>query len=256
MTRRPIATIKAATDLPARLYGGNAQDVEISGLDYTLHLDLSKLPASPAPTSNDHKWTVVWDELANTYKRVEFSHLPGGVGPAGAQGLPGPAGPAGLTGLQGPIGGPGPAGATGSIGPTGSPGAPGATGPTGPQGLQGPPGQTSAAVASVSDVPPASPVDGQLWVAITEGGPRYRDASMVYNPPSLSLGSPVPLQSLTVTGAVVGDFVIASFSLPLQGAVLQGWVSAANQVTFAFSYPGSGSLDLASGTVRVRVWAQ
>jgi hypothetical protein len=147
MTRRPIATIKAATDLPARLYGGNAQDVEISGLDYTLHLDLSKLPTSPAPTANDHKWTVVWDELANTYKRVEFTHLPGGVGPAGPAGLTGPTGPPGQTGLQGPQGPTGLKGDPGPIGPTGSPGVPGATGAAGAPGPQGPPGQATAAVA-------------------------------------------------------------------------------------------------------------
>ena len=65
-------TIKAATDIPARLIGGNAQSVEVRGLDYTLHLDLEKLPTSEAPEVNDGSWTVVWDEVENVYKRVEL----------------------------------------------------------------------------------------------------------------------------------------------------------------------------------------
>ena len=103
----PVYTIKTATDLPARLYGGNAQEVEVRGLDYTLHLDLEKLPESEAPTSNDGKWTVVWDETTNQYKRVEFTALPGGVGVPGS---PGPQGPQGI---------PGPPGATGPVGEVG-----------------------------------------------------------------------------------------------------------------------------------------
>ena len=130
----PALTIRAVTDLPARLYGGNAQAVEIDGLDYTLHLDLSKLPTSPAPTANSHKWTVLWDETANLYKRVEFTNLPGSVGPAG------PTGPAGPIGPIGPIGPGGPAGPTGSTGPIGQAGPQGPTGPAGPTGIQGPPG--------------------------------------------------------------------------------------------------------------------
>jgi hypothetical protein len=82
----PAVTIKAITDLPARLYGGNAQTVEIVALDYTLHLDLSKLPQSEAPTAYDQKWTVVWDQAANTYKRVELMTLRGPAGPSGATG--------------------------------------------------------------------------------------------------------------------------------------------------------------------------
>ena len=82
----PALTIRAVTDLPARLYGGNAQAVEIDGLDYTLHLDLSKLPTSPAPTANSHKWTVLWDETANLYKRVELPTSRAALAQLGRQG--------------------------------------------------------------------------------------------------------------------------------------------------------------------------
>lgn len=71
----PVPIIKATTDIPARLFGGNAQEVEVVGLDYTLHLDIEKLPKSDAPVLNDGKWTVCWDEALNTYTRVEYSHL-------------------------------------------------------------------------------------------------------------------------------------------------------------------------------------
>jgi hypothetical protein len=145
MSKRPIATIKAVTDLPARLYGGNAQAVEVSGLDYTLHLDLSKLPVSAAPTANAHKWTVLWDEIANLYKRVEFTALPAGVGPTGPKGDKGDTGtqgPTGSTGPTGPVGATGPQGIPGGVGPQGTPGATGAVGPTGPKGDKGDAGPT------------------------------------------------------------------------------------------------------------------
>lgn len=71
----PVTTIKAVTDLPARLYGGNAQTVEVSGLDYTLHLDIEKLPIAEGGGAAN-KWTVVWDETNLIYGRVEFTNLP------------------------------------------------------------------------------------------------------------------------------------------------------------------------------------
>src|SRR3954468_14641342 len=82
--------LKAVADLPARLYGGNAQQVEVTGLDYTLHLDISKLPTSDVALSAADNWTVVWNAATNTYKRVEFTDLP-----APASTLPGPPGPPG-----------------------------------------------------------------------------------------------------------------------------------------------------------------
>jgi len=146
-------TIAAAADIPARLFGGNAQAVEIAGLDYTLHLDLEKLPTA-TPQGSVGQWVAVWDELQNIYTRIEFTHIPPGpqgpvgpVGPIGPQGpkgdpgadstVPGPAGPAGATGATGspgPQGVPGPQGPVGPPGPTGAIGATGATGAAGPAG--------------------------------------------------------------------------------------------------------------------------
>lgn len=57
----------------------------------------------------------------------------------------------------------------------------------------------------------------------------------------------------TFAGAAVGDFVLVSFSNPLQGINLFGCVTAANSVTYWFDNNAAGTVDLASGTVRVRV---
>lgn len=114
-------TIVGAVDIPARLWGGNAQEVEINGLDYTLHLDLEKLP--PGNPSKVGQWVAIWDELQDTYKRLQFTDIP--PGPQGNQGIEGPEGPEGpqgaqgIQGIQGPIG-PG-GGATGPAGPAGPP---------------------------------------------------------------------------------------------------------------------------------------
>ena len=59
------------------------------------------------------------------------------------------------------------------------------------------------------------------------------------------------IQTLTVTGAAVGDYCLASFSVDLTGMTLLAWVSATNTVKFQFQNKTAGTLDLASGTVRV-----
>ena len=64
------------------------------------------------------------------------------------------------------------------------------------------------------------------------------------------------IQTLTVTGAAVGDYCLASFSVDLTGMTLLAWVSATNTVKFQFQNKTAGTLDLASGTVRVRVYKQ
>jgi len=62
--------------------------------------------------------------------------------------------------------------------------------------------------------------------------------------------------TLTVTGAALGDYVQASFSIDLQGMTITAWVSAANTVSYRFVNTSGGTLNLGSGTVKVRVWPQ
>ena len=56
--------------------------------------------------------------------------------------------------------------------------------------------------------------------------------------------------TITVPGANLGDLVLVSFSLDLQGITLSAYVSAANTVSVRVQNGTAGTLDLASGTVR------
>lgn len=73
-----------------------------------------------------------------------------------------------------------------------------------------------------------------------------------YDPPSLADGAGTTT-TVTATGAALGDFASATFSLDLQGITLSAWVSAANTVSVRFQNESGGVLDLGSGTLRVRV---
>lgn len=81
------------------------------------------------------------------------------------------------------------------------------------------------------------------------------NGSATYDPPSLTDGSEAST-TVTVTGAVLGDFALASFSLSTQGIKLAAEVTAANTVTVNLNNKTGGTLDLASGTLRARVWKQ
>jgi hypothetical protein len=109
-----------------------------------------------------------------------------------------------------------------------------------------------------------SPVPGgnaawQCTVAGTPGtwvksGNLILENTAVYNPPSLSAGTVDTIQSMTVTGAVLGDIVDVSFDVNLAGIELKAWVQAANTVQYQFSCPAGGAtVDLANGTVKCRV---
>jgi hypothetical protein len=79
--------------------------------------------------------------------------------------------------------------------------------------------------------------------------------SATYDPGSLNDGAGATT-TVTVTGAALGDFVTGvSFSLDLQGITVTGWVSSSNTVSVRFQNESGGTLDLASGTLRVRVSA-
>jgi hypothetical protein len=86
-------------------------------------------------------------------------------------------------------------------------------------------------------------------------GKRVFYGSAVYDPPSLAAGAKTGIQVMTVTGAVLGDKVDeVSFDKNLAGARIHAWVSAADTVSFyVLNENGANPLDLASGTVRVKV---
>lgn len=88
-------------------------------------------------------------------------------------------------------------------------------------------------------------------------GKKVYYASATYDPPSLALGAKGTIQTMTVTGVVLGDKVTeVSFSNDLAGARIVAWVSTANTVSYyAVNENGTDPIDLASGTLRVKVAA-
>lgn len=78
------------------------------------------------------------------------------------------------------------------------------------------------------------------------------EASATYDPPSLADGAGTTT-TVACSGAALGDYAKASFSLDLQGITVTAYVSVANTVSVRFQNESGGVLDLASGTLRVRV---
>lgn len=76
--------------------------------------------------------------------------------------------------------------------------------------------------------------------------------SATYDPGSL-IDAAGETTTVTVTGAALGNFSTASFSLDLQGITLTSWVSAADTVSVRFQNETGGTLDLGSGTLTARV---
>ncbi|WP_347270347.1 glycosyl hydrolase family 28-related protein [Rhizorhabdus histidinilytica] len=77
--------------------------------------------------------------------------------------------------------------------------------------------------------------------------------SATYDPPSLNDGDGATT-TVTVTGAALGDYANASFSVALAGVTVTAWVSTPNTVSVRFQNETGGTVDLASGTLRARVW--
>ena len=92
---------------------------------------------------------------------------------------------------------------------------------------------------------PSSTTDGTLF----SGG---LESFITYDPPSMNNGT-AATTTLTCTGAALGDLVSASFSQPLQDILVSAWVNSADTVAVRFQNNSGVTVDLASGTLRVRV---
>jgi len=80
-------------------------------------------------------------------------------------------------------------------------------------------------------------------------------ASATYDAPNI-VGGTQTTTTISVPGAALGDFAAASFSLSLQGITMTAYVSATDTVTVVL-YNGSGAdINLASGTLRAKVFKQ
>ena len=77
-------------------------------------------------------------------------------------------------------------------------------------------------------------------------------ATATWDPASLASGSSVST-TVTVSGAALGDFVLASFSLSLSGLTLSAYVSTTNTVTVVIGNHTGTAVDIASGTLKVLV---
>lgn len=92
-----------------------------------------------------------------------------------------------------------------------------------------------------------------LAVLMRDFGRVLLSGSAVYDPPSIAAAAGVTT-AVTVTGAALGDIVTGvSFSLDLQGLSVSGSVSAPDTVSVLFFNGTTSAIDLASGTLRVRV---
>jgi hypothetical protein len=85
-------------------------------------------------------------------------------------------------------------------------------------------------------------------------------ASVTFNPAVLA-DSPTFSTTITVTGAVVGDFAAASFvetspSANIDQLEVGAKVTAADTVTVYFTSHHTAPLSPTTGTLRVRVWAK
>lgn len=88
---------------------------------------------------------------------------------------------------------------------------------------------------------------GTVW-----NQPGYLYGSATFDPASLVDGAG-ETTTVTVTGAVLGDFAMASFSVALTNITVTAWVSASNTVSVRFQNESGGTVDLASGTMRALV---
>jgi len=81
---------------------------------------------------------------------------------------------------------------------------------------------------------------------------RYLTGSKTYDPPSIAAGAQTTTD-VTVTGAVLTGFARASFSLDQGNLHINAYVRTANSVRVTFVNNTGGAIDLASGTLNVRV---
>jgi hypothetical protein len=77
-------------------------------------------------------------------------------------------------------------------------------------------------------------------------------ASTTVDPASLIAGA-ITGATVAFSGARLGDYVEASFTQDLSGIILNAWVSSTDNVKYNFYNPTAGTLDLSSGTLRLRV---
>lgn len=99
---------------------------------------------------------------------------------------------------------------------------------------------------------------GKSWVSRAANNtdwdpiPRTFTGSVAKDWGSIAVGASLT-QTVTCTGAVMGDFAQASMSIDLAGLTMTAYVSAADTVTVVLANLTAGAVDLLNGTLNVRV---
>lgn len=111
--------------------------------------------------------------------------------------------------------------------------------------LRGTTSQVSASQFSIGTGAPTIQIGGvPLLVA--------RSETTTWNPASIATGAATST-TVTVTGAAIGDIVVPSFSLAVPaGVILTANVTATNTATVTLANLSGSTVDLGSGTLRVR----
>lgn len=88
--------------------------------------------------------------------------------------------------------------------------------------------------------------ENDLFTAVVNG-------SSVFDPASLTTYTGTASSGITVTGAALGDYVLVAGPYDTTGIIAAGCVSAANTVKITLFNATAGTIDLASGTWKIKV---
>lgn len=91
-----------------------------------------------------------------------------------------------------------------------------------------------------------------LSVELANAADLSLEYSGSYDPASMAAGETTST-TVTVTGAVMGDYVIASHTQNLAGCILSAYVSAPNTVTVLLLNTTAGTVNIAVGTLNVAI---
>jgi hypothetical protein len=97
---------------------------------------------------------------------------------------------------------------------------------------------------------PIADTDGKRLVSVDFEG------SVTWNPASLADGAGETSANIAVTGVTLGDHVLVSAPFDTQGILITGWVSASNTVKIRIQNETGGTIDLASGTWKLKIIRQ
>lgn len=79
------------------------------------------------------------------------------------------------------------------------------------------------------------------------------DASLVWDPGSITNGAALTSSAIAITGVAFGDFVVVAPPVDLAGLSCTGYVSSSGNVKITLANNTGSAVDLASGTWKVRV---